>query len=85
MRKIKEALRRRCFYPNLKKVGLEWANFQVMRRTHACLLGELEVDPQVRADQMGHSVDVHQNEYTRASLDRRKGAMNALEKALGVM
>ena len=76
---------RRCFYPNLKKVGLEWANFQVMRRTHACLLGELEVDPQVRADQMGHSVDVHQNEYTRASLDRRKGAMNALEKALGVM
>ena len=46
---------------------------------------ELEVDPQVRADQMGHSVDVHQNEYTRASLDRRKGAMNALEKALGVM
>ncbi len=76
---------RRHFYPQLKKVGLEWANFQVMRRTHACLLGELEVDPQVRADQMGHSVDVHQNEYTRASLERRKGAVNALEKALGVM
>ena len=26
---------RRHFYPNLKKVGLKWANFQVMRRTHS--------------------------------------------------
>jgi len=76
---------RRHFYPNLKKVGLEWANFQVMRRTYSCLSDELKVDPQVRADQMGHSVDVNQNEYTRASLERRKGAVNALEKALGVM
>ena len=56
-----------------------------MRRTHSCLLDELGVDPQVRADQMGHSVDVNQNEYTRASLERRKDAVNALEKALGVM
>jgi hypothetical protein len=26
------------FLPKLKTVGLEWANFQVMRRTHSCLL-----------------------------------------------
>ena len=56
-----------------------------MRRSHACLRDELEIDPQVRADQMGHSVDVNQNEYTRASLERRKDAVNALEKALGAM
>jgi len=31
-----------------------------MRRTHSCLLDELGVDAQVRADQMGHSVDVNQ-------------------------
>ncbi len=42
------------------------------------------VDPQVRADQMGHTVDVNQNAYTRASLDRRRRAVNALEKAVGV-
>jgi len=66
----KDNCRRRNFYPNLKKVGLEWANFQAMRRTHACLMDELEIDPQVRADQMGHSVDVNQNEYTRAPLER---------------
>lgn len=48
-------------------------------------MDELEIEPQVRADQMGQSVDVPQNEYTKASLDRRKGALNALEKALTAM
>jgi integrase len=40
-------------------------NFQVMRRTHSCLLKELDIDPQVRAEQMGHTVDVNENVYTR--------------------
>ena len=53
---------RRNFVPRLEPVGLAWANFQVQRRTHSCLLDELNVDPQVRAGKMGHSVDVNQNE-----------------------
>lgn len=73
---------RRHFAPRLKSVQLEWANFQVMRRTHASLLDQLGVDPQVRADQMGHSVDVNQNTYTRSSLERRQDAVKTLEKAL---
>jgi integrase len=75
---------KRHFLPRLKPVGLEWANFQVMRRTHATLLDDLGVDPQVRADQMGHTVDVNQNQYTRSSLERRRSAVNRLEEALGV-
>jgi len=75
---------RRNFLPRLRPVGLEWANFQVMRRTHASLAAELDVDPQVRADQMGHTVDVNQNTYTRSSLERRRQAVNALEKAIGI-
>jgi len=75
---------RRHFFPKLKSVGLEWANFQVMRRTHSCLLDELGVDPQVRADQMGHSVDVNQNRYTRSSMERRQNAVNLLEKTVGI-
>ena len=74
----------RHFLPRLKTVGLEWANFQVMRRTHSCLLDELGVDPQVRADQMGHSVDVNQNRYTRSSMERRQNAVNLLENAVGI-
>jgi integrase len=76
---------RRSFVPRLKTVGLEWASFQVMRRTHASLLADLEVDPQVRAEQMGHGVDVNQNQYTRASLERRQQAVNSLQKALGLL
>ena len=74
---------RRDFLPRLKAVGLEWANFQVMRRTHSSLLKEPDVDPHVRAEQMGHTVDVNENVYTFTSLKRRKDAVNALEKAIG--
>lgn len=75
---------RRHFAPQLKAVGLSWVNFQVMRRTHSCLLKELDVDPQVRAEQMGHTVDVNENVYTRTSLERRRQAVNKLESALTV-
>lgn len=74
---------RRSFLPKLKPLGLAWANFQVMRRTHSSLLKELDVDPQVRAEQMGHTVDVNENVYTITSLSRRRDAVNALEKAIG--
>ena len=77
---------RRGFLPKLTPVGLAWANFQIMRRTHSSLLKELDVDPQVRADQMGHTVDVNENVYTTTSLKRRKEAVNALgESNWGLM
>lgn len=74
---------RRSFLPKLTPVGLAWANFQVMRRTHSSLLKELDVDPHVRAEQMGHTIDVNENVYTITSLKRRKEAVNALERAIG--
>jgi len=70
---------RRGFLPKLKPVGLAWANFQVMRRTHSSLLKELNVDPHLRAEQMGHTIDVNENVYTITSVMRRKEAVNALE------
>jgi integrase len=75
---------RRHFGPQPKKAGLGWVNFQVMRKTHSCLLKELDVDPRVRADQMGHTVDVNENVYTRTSLQRRREAVNKLEAALTI-
>jgi integrase len=74
---------RRGFLPKLKPVGLAWANFQVMRRTHSSLLKELNVDPHVRAEQMGHTMDVNENVYTITSLKARKEAVNVLENAIG--
>lgn len=76
---------RRDFKPKLEAVELGWVNFQVMRKTHSTLLADLDVDPQIRADQMGQTVDVNENVYTKVSLARRRKAVNALETALGVM
>jgi len=81
---LKDNCWRRHFAPQLEAVGLDWVNFHVMRRTHSCLLKELGVDPQVRAEQMGHTVDVNENVYTRSSLQSRREAVNLLETALRV-
>jgi integrase len=79
----RDSLWRRCIQPNLEKVGLEWANFQVMRRTHSSLMNELLVDPKLVADQLGHTVDVNQNVYTKAALHRRQKAVKLLDESLG--
>lgn len=76
---------RRWIAPRLKKVGLHWVNFQVMRRTHASLMRELDVDPKIVADQLGHSVDVNINVYTKTALGPRKEALDGLESTLQVM
>lgn len=76
---------RRRIGPKLKAVGLEWVDFHVMRRTHSTLMNEIHDDPKLVADQLGHTVDVNQNVYTRASIARRKQAVDALENALPVM
>jgi integrase len=66
---------RRRIRPALSKIGLGWVNFQVMRRTAANNLKLVEDDPRIRADIMGHSVDVHENEYRQSSLKEKQKAM----------
>ena len=78
----KDNVWRRWMGPRLKNAGLGFVNFHVLRRTHSCLLKELDVDPQVRAEQMGHTVDVNENVYTRTSLSKRREAVNRLETSL---
>lgn len=76
---------RRAMQPALAKVGLSWANFQVMRRTHASLMKALGVDAKLVADQLGHGLDVSQNVYTQSPVEIRQAALNQLEKTLQVM
>jgi integrase len=73
---------RRDMLPKLVQVGLGWANFLVMRRTHATLMKELGVDAKTVADQLGHEVDVDINTYTLTSVAVRQAAVNRLESAL---
>jgi len=76
---------RRSMQPKLAKAGLGWANFLVMRRTHATLMKALGVDGKLVADQLGHSLDVNQNVYTQSPVENRLVAVNQLEKSLLVM
>jgi len=62
-------------------IGLGWASFQVMRRTHSTLMNKLQVDPKLVADQLGHTLDLNQNVYTIPELGRRREAVNQLEAA----
>jgi integrase len=71
--------------PKLESVGMGWANFLVMRRTHATLMNELGVSGKLVADQLGHSLDVSQNVYTQSPVESRLPAVNQLEKSLVVM
>ena len=76
---------RRVMFPALAKVGLGWANFLVMRRTHATLMKALGADEKLVADQLGHSLDVSQNVYTQSPVESRLVIVNQLEKSLRVM
>jgi integrase len=75
----RDNLWRRNLEPAFEKAGLGWATFQVMRRTFATLSKEAGVDAKIRADHMGNSVDVNENEYTLTSFDQRRGAVRKLE------
>ena len=81
----KENVWRRAMLPKLEPVGLAWANFQVMRRTHSTLMRGLGVDGKLVADQLGHSLDVNQNVYTQTPVETRLPALNRLEQSLLVM
>ncbi|MBV9506291.1 MAG: tyrosine-type recombinase/integrase [Acidobacteriia bacterium] len=76
---------KRHFRSHLRKVGLGWVNFLVMRRTHATLMKVLGIDGKLVADQLGHTLDVNQNIYTQTPVEIRQAAVNRLEKSLKVM
>src|SRR5437899_2771565 len=63
-------------------IQLEWATFQIMRRTHASLSRQAGIDPKLVADQLGHGLGVNLDVYTVAALHKRQDAVEMLESAL---
>ena len=45
-------------------------------------MNEIHDDPKLVADQLGHTLDVNQNVYTRVKIMKRKLAVDALEAAV---
>lgn len=69
---------RRCVYPRLESLGLDWINFAVLRRSHSTLHKEKGTDPKVIADQQGHGLGVHLSDYVDSSLAIKREAASAL-------
>jgi integrase len=68
--------------PPLKMIQLDWATFQIMRRTHASLSRQAGIDPKLVADQLGHGLGVNLDVYTVAGLDQRQQAVQTLEATI---
>jgi hypothetical protein len=66
--------------PKLKKVGLRWANFLVMRRTFITLGKTMGGDPVTGAAQAGHDVGVSAREYLQTPIEAKRQFVNQLEK-----
>jgi integrase len=73
-----------CRYmkPKLEPLGLGWANFQALRRTHASLGHEAGIDPKVSADQRGHGIGVALDVYTKTALAKKADAAERLENSV---
>lgn len=75
----KDNVWRRHVGPKLKAAGLGWINFQVLRRSCSSIMNDQGVDGKVVADQLGHTLDVNQNVYTRVAFGRQEDAVNRLD------
>ena len=73
---------RRNIQTKLETIGLQWVNFQVLRRTQASLGHKVGIDPKVAADQRGHAIGVAIDTYTTTDLESRQQAVSKLEEAL---
>lgn len=78
----RDNLWRRCIQPQLEKVELEWATFQVMRRTNASLSRKAKVDDKVAADQRGHGLGVSLEVYSVSDLEQKIEAVTKLESVV---
>jgi hypothetical protein len=65
--------------PALAKFGLDWATFQVLRRTNGTLSPKLKVDAKVAADQRGYGIGVSLVVYTDSDRPRKKQAVKKID------
>ena len=61
---------------------LGWVSFQVLRRTCSRLLNDLGADGKLVSQQLGDTLDVNENVYTKVGLDRQIAAVTMLDEAV---
>jgi hypothetical protein len=65
--------------PKLKPVGLEWATFQVLRRTNASLSRRAMIDDKVAAGQRGHRLGFSLEVYSISGVQQKIDVAKRLE------
>jgi integrase len=65
--------------PRLETIELEWATFQVLRRTNASLSRKAKIDDKVSADQRGHGLEESMEVYFHSDLEQKSEAVKRLE------
>ncbi len=78
----RDNLWRREIGPKLREIGLEWATFQVLRRTNASLSRVAMIDDKVAADQRGHGLGVSLDVYAISDLRQKIDAVTRLESSV---
>ena len=78
----RDNLRCREIAPKLREVGLEWATFQVLRRTNASLSRVAMIDDKVAADQRGHELGVSLDVCAISDLRQKIDAVTRLESSV---
>lgn len=73
-------LYQRRLKPVFEAAGLRRFNYQAMRATFNTQLAELEPDAKVRADILGHTVDVNEQVYRRSTAEQRKNAIRLFDE-----
>jgi integrase len=67
-----ESLLGKFVRPRLRPAGLGWINFEVLRRSHSTLHKRRKSDPKIIADQQGHGMRTHIEEYVQSEVAERK-------------
>lgn len=73
-----ESVLRDYVRPKLRPASLGWINFAVLRRSHSTLHKDRKTDVKVIADQQGHGMRTHLDEYVESPVEERKAEASKL-------
>lgn len=73
-----ESVLRKYVRPRLRPAKLGWINFAVLRRSHSTLHKQRKSDLKIIADQQGHGMRTHLDNYVQSGVAERKAEASKL-------
>jgi len=73
-----ESVLRNYVRPKLRPANLGWINFVILRRSHSTLHKQRNSDLKIIADQQGHGMRTHLDNYLQSGVAERKAEATTL-------